>query len=34
MALKLNGNLEEFILEDKKVLDFSFIIFKIQKTLV
>lgn len=29
MALKLNGNLEEFILEDKKLLDFSFYIFEV-----
>lgn len=29
MALKLNGNLEEFLLEDKKLLGFSLYIFKV-----
>lgn len=31
MALKLNGNVEECVLEDKKVLDVSFYIFKAGK---
>lgn len=31
MALKLNGNVEECVLEDKEVLDVSFYIFEAAK---
>lgn len=32
MTLKLNRNVEEWVLEDKKVLDLSFTFLKLEKT--